>query len=42
VGERIEAGLVHPLGLPVPLDQGWEKHHKDGSSCKRGSGGLAC
>jgi len=27
VGERIDAGLVHPLGLPVPLGQGGERHH---------------
>ena len=26
VGDRIDAGLVHPLGLPVPLGQGREKH----------------
>ena len=42
VGERIDAGLVHPLGLPVPLGQGRKKHHRDGSGIKRKSGGLAC
>lgn len=26
VGDRIDAGLVHPLRLPVPLGQGGEKH----------------
>lgn len=26
VGDRIDAGLVHPLGLPVPLGKGRETH----------------
>jgi hypothetical protein len=35
VGDWVNTGLVHPLGLPVPLGQGRKQHHREGSGIRQ-------